>query len=129
MNKSENRTPIWFWVFTIPFTLLAVFGIIQINSIFGEEMPDPIWAKIGYVIGIIGNFIGAALLCLRNKLSILFLVISIIGFLTHRFWLFFMSDIIETLPSIAKFTLFGAVFFNLIAIYILKKGVKRKWIT
>jgi len=56
------------------------------------------------------------------------LTISILGFLTHRFWLFFMSDLIDSLPSFAPFTLFLSVVLNLIAIYILKKGIKEKWV-
>jgi len=126
--KTENKTPVWFWIFTIPFTLLAVSGLMQISSIFGDEMPEPIWAKVGYIIGIIGMFIGSILLCLRKKMTVLILTISIIGFLTHRFWLFFMSDIVDSLPSFAPITLFLSVILNLIAIYILKKGIKGKWV-
>ena len=128
MKNSENKTPKWFWLFAIPFTLLAVSGLMQINSIFGDEMPEPIWAKMGYIIGIIGIFIGSIFLCLRKKWAILILNISILGFLTHRFWLFFMSDIVDSLPSFAPFTLFLSVVLNLIAIYILKKGIKGKWV-
>jgi hypothetical protein len=129
MNKSENKTPKWFWFFAIPFILLAISGLMQINSIFGDEMPEPIWAKTGYIIGIIGIFIGGVFLYFRKKWTILFLTISIIGFLTHRFWLFFISDIIDSLPSFAPVTLFLSIILNLIAIYILKRGIKGKWIT
>lgn len=65
--KTENKTPIWFWIITVPFTLLAISGLMQINSIFGNEMTEPIWAKLGYIIGIIGMFIGSIFLCLRKK--------------------------------------------------------------
>ena len=40
MKKLENKTPKWFWFFNIPFMILATSGLLQINSIFGDEMPE-----------------------------------------------------------------------------------------
>ena len=71
MNKLENKTPKWFWFFAIPFMILVPLGLLQINSIFGDEMPEPIWAKIGYVLGIIGIFFWRYLYVLKKKVSCL----------------------------------------------------------
>ena len=67
MQNSENKTLIWFWIFDIPFTLLAVSGPTQLNSMFSDELPEPVWAEMGYIIGIIGIFIGSIFLCLRKN--------------------------------------------------------------
>jgi len=39
MKNLENKTPIWFWIFAIPFTLPAVSDLTQLTSIFSDELP------------------------------------------------------------------------------------------
>jgi len=125
---ERKKTPIWFWIFSIAFGLLAIAGVAQILPVFTDDVPDPLWAKTGYVIGILANFTGAIFLMLRKKQTVSVLVISILGFLTHRIWLFGFSDIIDTLPAFAPITLFLSIILCLIAILIVNKGKKHYWI-
>jgi len=125
---KREKAPIWYWIFLIPVTQLAVLGLFQIHSTLTEEIPEPGWAIIGYVIGILGIFIGVVLMILRKKKAIILLMISILGFLSHRFWLFGLSNITDSLEPIAPITLFLPIVISLIAILIARKGEKENWI-
>ena len=123
------KTPFWFWFFAVPFMVLGVLGMLQVTSILSPELPEPAWAKVAYILGIVGFFIGGILLCLRRRSAILFLAISAIGFLGHRLWLFLLSDIVGTLAPFAPVTLFLAMALDLAAIWILTRGAKSEWVS
>jgi len=128
MEQKKYKTPIWFWVFTIPFALLGVIGLLQVTSIWDANLPEPVWARVGYTVGILGVLAGGILMTLRKRLAIPALVTSILGFVIHRSWLFFMSDILSELPSIAPLTLMGATILNIAAIWILSRGIRNGWV-
>lgn len=123
------KTPSWFLFFAVPFLVLGFLGMLQVHSLFSTELPEPDWAKFAHVTGIVGNFIGGIFLCFRKKIAIWFLVVSVIGFLTHRMWLFLLSDIVESLAPYAYVTLFLSSILGVIAIVILIKGRKSGWVS
>lgn len=123
------NTPRWFWFFVVPLSSLALLGVLQVGSAFSAGDPDPPWARTGYVTGIVGLFVGSVLLLLRRKWSIAFFIASAIGFLTHRFWVFALSDIVHSLAPYAPVTLFLSVVFNVTAILVAMKGKRAGWIT
>lgn len=125
---DRKKPPIWYWIISIPLALFALLGLTQIYPTLTEEIPEPFWAKIGYVIGILGFFIGAIFLILRKKKANLFFIVSIIGFLSHRIWIFGLSDITDTLEPIAPITLFLPIVISLMAMLIVRKGEKDNWI-
>lgn len=124
----KNKTPIWFWIFAGLVSILGILGVLQVDSVWAEDMTEPLWAQLGYTIGIIGVFFGGLFMLLRKRIGMLILIISILGFITHRFWLFALSDVVDELPQITYFTLFIAVIINLLAIWAMKKGAKSGWI-
>ena len=87
-------------------------------------MTEPLWAKLSYSIGILGVFFGGLLLILRRKSAAIFYVVSILGLLAHRVWVFTVSD----RASEAPLTLFLPVVINVLALLVALHGTKRRWI-
>ena len=121
METQKTKTPIWFWFISIPLLILSIMGILQINSVWGPEMTEPFYAKICYSGGIIGVLIGSILMVIRKKLALLFFIISLVGFLIHRFWVFALSDRADEAP----WTLFLPILIVLLSILIVSLGSKK----
>ncbi len=128
MEKSKNNPPVWFWVFALPMLILGVMGILQVNSVWGEEMTEPLWAQIGYTLGIFGIFLGSLFLVLQKRVATQLYAVSAAGFLIHRFWLFALSGTVDTLATYAPITLFISVMLDLLGIWVARKGSRAGWI-
>ena len=125
---TNNKPPIWFWVFTIPMLILGIMGVLQVDSVWGEEMTEPFWAQASYTTGIIGIFLGSVFLLLRKKTALYFYVFSALGFMAHRFWLFALSGTSDSLAPYAPVTLFISIGLVLIGIWVVRNGSQKGWI-
>jgi len=125
---TNNKPPIWFWVFTIPMLILGIMGVLQVDSVWGEEMTEPFWAQASYTTGIIGIFLGSVFLLLRKKTALYFYVFSALGFMAHRFWLFALSGTLDTLAPYAPATLLISILLALIGIWVVRHGIQKGWI-
>ena len=128
MQDKIRKPPFWYWILSLPMVTLGIMGILQVDSVWGEEMLEPLWTQVGYTIGIIGLFLGSLFLLLRKKIAYHFYVISACGFITHRFWLYFLSGTLDTLASYAPFTLLISILLDFLGVWVTKQGLKQKWI-
>ena len=125
METHKTKTPIWFWFISVPLLILGIMGILQINSVWGPEMTEPLWAKLCYSGGIIGILIGSLLLVFRKISALYFFIFSLAGFLIHRAWIFGFSERAEEAP----WTLFLPILIIIISILLVRLGTKKGWIT
>lgn len=87
-------------------------------------MSEPFWAKLSYSAGIIGILVGSILLVLRKKAAAYFYMVSLVGFIIHRIWVFGFSDRADEAP----WTLFLPMLIIISAIWIARLGSIKRWI-
>lgn len=142
-NTKDPRaaTPWWFWAYAGLMVVWYALGIVQLVVPYLVSEPEtaepldpglqiiraePLWATVGYSLGIIAGFLGA-LLMLRpatRSLSRVFWIVSILGFLTQRAWFFVLSGLTHLLPQFAWAMLFVPVVLGLIAIWIIGRSLR-----
>lgn len=137
---KKAATPWWFWVFAGLMVLLNVLGMVQLIepyllseaekaeqiSPIGLEImkAEPIWATVGYSLGVIGSFLGSVTMLRHGtrRLSRIFFAVSILGLLTQRAWFFLLSGLTHLVPM--PVMLLNPVVAALIAIWMLSRALR-----
>ncbi len=140
-TKKLAATPLWFLVYAGLMVLWYALGVVQLALPYIISEPataepldpglqimraEPLWATVGYSLGIVAGFVGAVLM-LRHptrRVSRVFWVVSILGFLTQRAWFFLLSGLTHLLPQVAYATLFIPVVLGLIAIWMVSRALR-----
>lgn len=140
-RKRATSTPWWFWVYAGLMVVWYGLGVFQLVVPYIMPEPEtaepldsglqimraePLWATVGYSMGIVAGFVGAVLM-LRHRtrwLSRGLWVVSILGFLTQRAWFFLLSGLTHLLPQFAFATLFIPVVLGLIAIWMIGRALR-----
>lgn len=141
-KDQKAVTPWWFWTYAGLMVVWYALGVVQLLVPYTmseadqtEQIPtevleimraEPVWAAIGYSLGIVAGFIGSILMLRHGtrRISRIFWVISILGFLTQRAWFFVLSGLTHLLPPFAYATLFIPVVLGLIAIWMLSRALR-----
>lgn len=140
-TKKLAATPWWFWVYAGLMVLWYALGVVQL--VVPYVMPEaetaepldpglqimraePLWATMGYSLGIVAGFVGAVLMLRHSTrpLSRVFWIVSILGFLTQRAWFFLISGLTHMLPQFAWATLFIPVVLGLIAVSLIGRRLR-----
>ena len=121
MNKLKTKTPIYFWIVSIPILLFGLLGAVQMVADFSYN-PDPIWVKALYVIGIIGLFIGSILLMLRRKVALYFFLSFIVLMTSHRIYMLTYTERASEAPLIPFIPIFIVAFFSLFSAFVYRKN-------
>jgi hypothetical protein len=121
MDKLETKTPIYFWIVSIPILLFGLLGAVQMPSVFWDTI-DPFWVKALYSIGIIGLLIGSIALVLRRKVALFYFLSFIVLMTSHRIYMLTYTERASEAPLIPFIPIFIVSFFSLFSAFVYKKN-------
>jgi len=124
-NKSDSSVHWSFWLISIFFLIWNVMGgvnfIVQMNADMVAKMPEthraiidsrPIWATVGFGVGVFAGALGCLLLLLRKSLASPIFVISLLGIIVT------MIHTIMVANSVMSFTIIEIIVMILVPILV-----------
>ena len=115
VSTGKTSPPIWFWVISVTFLLwymmdmsmffMRVFMTDEaINAMPANQQGMfrvPQWVNIVFAGEVFGGTLGCVGLLLRKKWALWLFVVSIVGALSQTFYVYFLSDAISVMGTMA----------------------------
>ena len=141
--SNKASVPKWFWVISI---LASVWFLMDMSAFIMrvfmldetlKGMPEahqnlylnmPSWVNIVFALEVFGGMIGSAGLLLRKKWALIGFVISLSGTLSQTGYIYFLSDAINTMGSMAVIMPLVGITICLVLIIVSKFSISKHWI-
>ena len=140
---KSNSVPIWFWVisaiglFWFLMDFMAFYMRVFTTEQTLEKMPEaqralyqamPSWVNIVFALEVFGGLLGCVMLLLRRKWATALLAISFIGVVCQSLYIWFMSDAIDVMGSMAIVMPPVAFFIGLSLYFFSKFATVKGWL-
>ena len=143
LDNAQTKVPTWFWI-------VAVLGLLWFlmdfsafyMRVFGAEaafasMPEaqqalyrgmPAWVNIVFALEVFGGLLGCVGLLLKKRWAVWLLSISLIGTLCQTAYIFFLSDAVSVMGSMAIVMPLVAIFIVCALLFVARTATARGWI-
>lgn len=144
-TKSSAKTslPVWFWVISV---IVLLWYLVDMSAFFMRvlmtddvimAMPEnqrhlyrnmPPWVNIVFAGEVFGGALGGVGLLLRKKWALPLFVVSILGVLSQTFYVYFLSDAVNTMGTPAIVMPLVAILIGIGTIVLAKSAISKGWL-
>lgn len=143
--ESPHKTspPVWFWVISVIALLWflmdmsAFFMRVLMTDDVIKAMPEnqqhlyrnmPLWVNIVFAGEVFGGALGCVGLLFRKKWALPLFAVSILGVLSQTFYVYFLSDAISTMGTLAVVMPLLAILVGIGMIVLAKSAISKGWL-
>lgn len=141
---TQRKAPVWYWIVAVAGLLWFLMDFMAFYMrVFGGEamlasMPEaqqtlyrgmPSWVNIVFALEVFGGLLGCIGLLLRKRWALWLLGISLFGTLCQTVYLYFLSDAISVMGSMAVFMPLVAITITCVLIFVGRTAASRGWIS
>lgn len=143
-STTSNNVPVWFWIVSVVGLLWFLMDASAFYMrVFGADaamaqMPEnqqmlyktmPSWVNVVFALEVIGGLLGCIGLLLRKKWALPLFIISIVGVLCQSFYIWFLSDAVNVMGSMAIVMPALAIVIGLVMIFFSRSSIAKGWLT
>ena len=143
-ENIPTKVPVWYWIIAVVGLLwfLMDFSAFYMRVFAADtamaSMPEaqqalyrgmPSWVNIVFALEVFGGLLGCIGLLLRKRWAIWLLGISMVGTLCQTLYVYFMSDAIDVMGSMAVVMPLVAIFIVCVLLFVGRTAAGRGWLS